>query len=166
MHWHAIRHPTRTNRTKAVQGYDGPQREDETHHVDEEVLHAKAIGPPIQQGQDEACDTIFEAETPISEPQSAPISLAAATYRSNQASDKEKSTGGEEPFLKVSIPLSSSGLTTFAYQRALRNRIRDHKLARGGEYDIHAFTPTFLHDCLMLPGSLANVLGKVISEVR
>ncbi|KXT15857.1 hypothetical protein AC579_10411 [Pseudocercospora musae] len=60
----------------------------------------------------------------------------------------------------IPIPISSTGLTTLAYERALRNRIPAAKLARRGVYDLEAYKPTFVHDILMLPGSLANLIGK------
>jgi len=52
-------------------------------------------------------------------------------------------------------------LTTFAYEGALQNRVLDEKLQPRGDFDVQTFTPTFIHDCLMLPGSLANLLHKV-----
>ena len=61
----------------------------------------------------------------------------------------------------IPIPVFSTGLTTLAYERALRNRIPAAKLARRGVYDIEAYKPTFVHDIMMLPGSLANLIGKV-----
>ncbi|EME86688.1 uncharacterized protein MYCFIDRAFT_206910 [Pseudocercospora fijiensis CIRAD86] len=45
----------------------------------------------------------------------------------------------------IPIPTSSTGLTTLAYERALRNRIPAAKLARRGVYDIEAYKPTFAH---------------------
>ncbi|KJX98315.1 hypothetical protein TI39_contig418g00009 [Zymoseptoria brevis] len=62
--------------------------------------------------------------------------------------------------LQVAIPTSSPGLTTFAYQRALRNRIEASKLLEDNIYDLTRYTPTFIHDALMLPGSLAGLLSK------
>ncbi len=68
-------------------------------------------------------------------------------------------------FLQVRMPVKPNptikGTTTFMYESALRNRIKYPKLGRGQDYDTRAFTPTFIHDCLMLPGSLATVIGKV-----
>jgi hypothetical protein len=60
---------------------------------------------------------------------------------------------------------ASSGPTTFAYQRALLHRLPEHKLAPGSSCDIQAYTPTFIHDSLMLPGSLAHVIGKVTDPI-
>lgn len=65
------------------------------------------------------------------------------------------------PKLQVPMPQLSNGLVTFAYHRALLNRIKESKLREGSSYDIKLFTPTFVHDTLMLPGSLANLIGKV-----
>lgn len=62
--------------------------------------------------------------------------------------------------LQIPMPLLSDGLVTFAYKRALLNRIKEHKLREGGRYDPSRYTPIFLHDMLMLPGSLASLIGK------
>ena len=59
------------------------------------------------------------------------------------------------------ILINSTRLTTFGHHQALVNRVNPRYLAPGGKYDIKAYTPTFVHDTLMLPGSLANLLGKV-----
>lgn len=64
----------------------------------------------------------------------------------------------------VPIPRNSTGLVTFAYKRALLNRVKEHKLQAGGRYDLSRYTPILFHDTLMLPGSLANLIGKVLSQ--
>jgi len=43
----------------------------------------------------------------------------------------------------------------------MAHRITYDKLTPGGAFDPSLYTPVFLHDTLMLPGSLATVLGKV-----
>lgn len=78
------------------------------------------------------------------------------------SSDDGSTTYTDKPWLKVSIPWApANNLTPYAYHRALMNRIDDAALLPGHRYDIKAYTPTFLYDCLVLPGSLANVRGKV-----
>lgn len=106
------------------------------------------------QGQDNACDPRPTSQALLSLRQGEE-DLAPAVEAGSQLTDEE------EPFLPVSMPVSSSGYVTFGYERALRNRIPETKISRHGEYSARAYTPTFVHDCLMLPGSLANVLGKV-----
>nr|POF13641.1 hypothetical protein CFP56_02664 [Quercus suber] len=50
----------------------------------------------------------------------------------------------------------------WAYQDVLQNRIHTYDLGSGAKYDIAVYSPIFIYDCLMLPGSLANILdGKV-----
>lgn len=72
------------------------------------------------------------------------------------------STHSTSPFLNVVIPTEpTNNLAPFAYQRVLRNRIKDKDLSPGKKYDIEAYTPMFVHDCLMMPDSLANIRGKV-----
>jgi hypothetical protein len=63
----------------------------------------------------------------------------------------------------LTIPTSSPGHLTHAHQQAMTNRITYDKLLPGGAFDPALYTPVFLHDTLMLPGSLATVLGKVRS---
>ena len=66
------------------------------------------------------------------------------------------------PFLPVSIPTGpANNLAPFSYQRVLRNRVRDNDLNTGRKYDIRAYTPMFVYDCLMLPGTLAMIREKV-----
>ena len=148
------------------------QRVDETNGfpsldaipMDEEDLYGQQTGDPLAHGQDDAFDMVGEFSLPR---QICPtvgnrpgISLQDPPFENN----RYHQTDMDEEFLQVPIPTLSTGITTFAYQRALRNRIRSGKLARGGDYDTRVFTPTFVHDCLMLPGSLANVLGKVVPK--
>lgn len=59
------------------------------------------------------------------------------------------------------LPTSSPGYVTHAHQQAMSNRITSDKLEPGGAFDPEVYTPVFLHDTLMLPGSLASLLGKV-----
>ena len=154
MHWQAIRSSTLSQRSRSFRAYDGACQHHDTHRVDEDVLHLQETGSSIPQGQDEALDITSDFNLPPTPATAMPIQPAGE-------SDADRSTDDEHDFLQVPIPTFSTGLTTFAYQRALRNRVRNHKLERHGEYNIRKFTPTFVHDCLMLPGSLANVLGKV-----
>ncbi|KAM0700845.1 hypothetical protein Q7P35_012567 [Cladosporium inversicolor] len=59
------------------------------------------------------------------------------------------------------LPTSSPGPLTHAHQQAMAHRITYDKLLPGGAFDPSLYTPVFLHDTLMLPGSLASLLGKV-----
>lgn len=84
-------------------------------------------------------------------------------------SDEELSTAddtGDHSFIQVDIPKTPSGISTFEHERAMRNRIPRDKLDRNAIYDKHKYTPTFLHDCLVLPGSLANLIGKVCLQTK
>lgn len=64
-----------------------------------------------------------------------------------------------EPHLP--LPTSTPGWLTYAYQLAMDNRIPYDLLLPGGSLDPALYTPVFVHDTLMLPGSLATVIGKV-----
>lgn len=62
---------------------------------------------------------------------------------------------------EIPIPYETNGECTFAYRRTLQTRIRDLKLRNHNEYDMSKYMPIFIHDLLMQPGSLANVVGDV-----
>jgi hypothetical protein len=59
------------------------------------------------------------------------------------------------------LPTSSPGPLTHAHQQAMANRIIYDQILPGAGFDPAVYTPVFLHDTLMLPGSLATVIGKV-----
>jgi hypothetical protein len=59
------------------------------------------------------------------------------------------------------LPTSSPGHLTYAHQQAMANRIIYDQILPGAHFDPAVYTPVFLHDTLMLPGSLATVIGKV-----
>lgn len=59
------------------------------------------------------------------------------------------------------LPTSSPGPLTHAHQQAMSHRVTYDKLIPRGAFDPSLYTPVFLHDTLMLPGSLASLLGKV-----
>jgi len=91
----------------------------------------------------------FDSSPPIAEVQ------AAINHDDITPSDDD-----DDKFLPMPMPVHTRGPTPFAYERALLNRIRRTKLLRSGDYDTHTYTPTFLHDTLMLPGTLASLLSK------
>ena len=71
----------------------------------------------------------------------------------------------EDDFLDVKMPYSSTGPTIFGYQQALENRIRAYRLEPGSELDANKYTPTFVHDSLMYPGTLSSLTNNVRSHV-
>ena len=158
MHWHAIRRSAGSSRGRDLKCYDGTPQSHANVDITEEIVQNLHIGTPFPQGQDDAFDVV----SPKSE---SPIGADSVHHHTISNDDDNKSTDSEEDFLSANKPTNSSGLTTFAYQRALRNRVRNARLSKHAEYDMRAYTPTFVHDCLMLPGSLANVIGKVRNSV-
>lgn len=143
--------------------YDGTPEIHQKYDTNLESLHAMEIGPPIPQGHDEALDDRADLEP------STPVALMEIEQKEHPKANLEDSPStdeDDEEYCQVPISTFSVGMTTFSYQQALRNRIKDSKIARHGEYDTRKYTPTFIHDCLMLPGSLANVLGKVSGDPR
>lgn len=137
----------------------------DTMETASEPRHRSSFGacdglPPQYETSDEIEDHSQAFET-VSE-QSLGLQIITRTKEhSNWDIDSTPTVEGNHEYFQVGIPSFSNGLTTFAYQQALRNRISEAKLLRHAEYDMQKYTPTFIHDCLMLPGSLANLLGKV-----
>lgn len=148
-------------RSSASQGSREPGCYDERphHHKtppdDMENVHSLAVRAAIPVGWDDALSREHEIQLGFE-------ALEKEMHRLQQSvKDTIDQSDHEISFLDVPIPTApTNNMTTFAHQKALRNRIKDSKFARNAEYDMRAFTPTFIHDCLMLPGSLANVLGK------
>ena len=71
----------------------------------------------------------------------------------------------EDDFLDVEMPYSSTGPTVFGYQQALENRIGAYRLEPNSELDMNKYTPTFVHDSLMFPGTLSSLTNKVHAHV-
>lgn len=154
MHWHAIR---RSSSYPASENAPWDFTETQQHDTDsghgnvqtaETALH-------LPQGQDDACDAKSSSQLSFMDT----TTELLESFQTTNTDDNDP-TENEDQFFQVSIPTFTTGLTLFAYERALRNRVRSSKLKHGGEYDMHTYTPTFVHDCLMLPGALINVLDK------
>lgn len=97
-------------------------------------------------------------------PPSPVLSTPNSSDSSSSSSDSETFTPiytHLKPTNLLPLPTSSPGYLTHAHQQAMANRITHDKLLPGGAFDPALYTPVFLHDTLMLPGSLATVLGKV-----
>nr|OQO21015.1 hypothetical protein B0A51_12879 [Rachicladosporium sp. CCFEE 5018] len=58
------------------------------------------------------------------------------------------------------LPVSSPEPAPHSLQSAIANRFSAHRFEAGGDLDPNEMPPIFLHDVLMLPGSLANIIGK------
>ena len=144
----------------SFRAYDGTPETYQNHDPNLESLHAIDVGTPIPQGHDEAFDDSTDPEP------SASIAIAEKDCPAAQPDDNPSTDDEDEEYCQVPVPTFSVGMTTFSYQQALQNRIKDSKIANKGEYDMQKYTPTFIHDCLMLPGSLSNVLGKVSGDHR
>jgi hypothetical protein len=97
-----------------------------------------------------------------------PPSLTLPTQNNSDtsasSSDSDTPLPHEHP-IKLSdllpLPNSSPGPLTYAHQQAMAHRVTYDRLIPGGAFNPSMYTPVFLHDTLMLPGSLASVLGKV-----
>ena len=153
-HCHAIRHSALPHEDGRFAAYDAAHHQREVQDDGQDLLQSMEIRTPIRLGHDEAYDYISDFQRPLS------LDLPGRS-KPMPETDDNRSIDTDNEFLQVHMPTFSTGLTTFAYQRALRNRIRSDRITRHGEYDLQIYTATFFHDCLMLPGSLATVLGKV-----
>ncbi|CAK1361569.1 hypothetical protein CB0940_03070 [Cercospora beticola] len=89
-------------------------------------------------------------------------------YPDEAAQVVAKKTYTETSVLELShfrISVTGAPVTTFGHQRALLNRMPASRLAPGAKYDASTYKPTFVHDTLALPGSLAQLLlGKGSAE--
>lgn len=154
MHWHAIRQSTGSCESGSSPAQLGSSTFHE-HDKQDVSIEDDIATMNIPFGHDNAADIRLPFE---------PSLILAATKlesTSEIANDEIETSVDEDDYIQVAIPWVSDGLTPYAYQLALQNRIKNDKLTRHGEYDMGAYKPTFIHDCLMLPGSLASFLGKV-----
>lgn len=94
---------------------------------------------------------------------SAETNLYNMSFNSDTASSSndEESTVRKLSYpLDVDMPTEAPSIATVAYQRAMKNRHKDYLLRHKEKYDPNIYRPTFLHDILMLPGSLAALLNR------
>lgn len=93
-------------------------------------------------------------------------SIISNSSTSSNLSDSSSSRVDRPPSLPspdglLPLPTFSIGYVTHSHQQAMANRIPHDQLLPGGGLDPAIYTPVFLHDTLVLPGSLASLLGKV-----
>ncbi|KAF2485931.1 hypothetical protein BDY17DRAFT_67634 [Neohortaea acidophila] len=158
MHWHAIMERLSLVEDAYSAAYDNPvEHTAALDHPKERKVHERPTSIP--HGQDNTQDC-----WPMDRHSHASYSSSERLSRASDGASTDHSRNDEEQHSQVPMPTSATGMTTFAHERALRTRIRASKLVRDGEYDMKKYTPTFIHDCLMLPGSLANLLGKSSAE--
>ncbi|KAK3680046.1 hypothetical protein LTR78_000423 [Recurvomyces mirabilis] len=155
MHWHARNQSTRAHEDAAHE--EEIQLKDASDHIpDDEDSDHYDLPTSIPLGNDDAADVKTGCGLP-----DLCLPLRDVHVRDTQPEACESSLEAGDDFLQRLIPTSTPGTTPFGYQQALKNRLMNGKLQPHGEYDMHAFTPTFIHDCLMLPGSLTQLLKKL-----
>ncbi|KAK0890187.1 hypothetical protein LTR02_014873 [Friedmanniomyces endolithicus] len=155
MHWYAIQRSTRSHESYPAVNRAEPLHAQDQHHSGEAPISSRDHIRNMPLGHDDAADARsrkMEAKF-----------LHVVVPEPKNGNNEDTRLEDVEEYLQISMPISSSGVTTFAYQLALQNRINDGKLQPHGVFDTRSFKPTFIHDCLMLPGSLANLLGKIES---
>lgn len=81
------------------------------------------------------------------------------TDANNTTTDNPESL--QESTSLLPLPKSFPSCLTYAHQQAMANRVTYDQLLPGSAFNPAMYTPVFLHDTLMLPGSLAALLGKV-----
>lgn len=128
--------------------------------------------PSLTQGHDNASDAQGGYQQFHSNPSllSLPTTLLSGlTVKSGQTStsvaesEVSSSIATDRPLTSPKIPSTPSpcAVTPFSYQQALLNRLPGQILESGGKLDADLYTPLLVHDCMMMPGSLATLLGKV-----
>ena len=129
MHWHAIRKSTGARGSTTPTDGEEPSNELDgmPHFSRDEAYDDRGLAAIL--GEDNTCDpkSVFERSPPSE----------AAGPPSDSDRDEDKL---DTSFFPMSIPTSTSSTTTFAHERALRNRIRDFQILKGGEYDMRAYT--------------------------
>jgi hypothetical protein len=114
----------------------------------------------------EASDGSHMDWSPISPVISAP-GYSGSSSNSNEDDANSNDTTAETPETTetlpnlLPLPTSSPDHLTHSHQQAMANRIIYDQILLGARFDPAVYTPVFLHDTLMLPGSLATVIGKV-----
>lgn len=132
------------------------------------LTHNDANAPPtLLHSSSPSHDALDEDEDDFSDhfdysPPSPLISSPDPSDPSSDDSDSPSTTTNESLTQHLlPLPTSSPGNLTHAHQQVMANRITFDKLDPDGAFDTAKYTPVFLHDTLMLPGSLASLLGKV-----
>ena len=139
-------------------------------HDHDDATDAHAETPPEMPDPpdhvSEAPDGSHMDWSPISPVISAP-GHSGSSSNSNEDDANTNDTTAETPETPENIPnllplpTSSPDHLTHSHQQAMANRIIYDQILPGARFDPAVYTPVFLHDTLMLPGSLATVIGKV-----
>lgn len=137
-----------------------PERRDYTLATDTSFTQ---IEGPHPQDQDPCCGEPLsldgEEVVPLQQPVHVHVGLQTPfpTTRAPQQDDAEASPDTST----IPVRTNSTGLVTHAYQRALAHRIKYDLLLPGQHLDVEEHIPAFIHDTLMLPGSLAQLTDQV-----
>lgn len=141
-------------------GSEMPQQATLDERIDPGGLHHSQASSAASRRSRLTEESVRSLNSSFSPPR--PAHRSIANSNTTVADTNTNSTRTTFPFLQVSISThATNNLAPFAYQRAMSNRILDIELGQGRKYDAKSYTPMFVHDCLMVPGSLANVGGKV-----
>ncbi|KAI7233028.1 hypothetical protein KC330_g5580 [Hortaea werneckii] len=71
----------------------------------------------------------------------------------------------EDKYVQVDMPTWTKATVTQAYQTALLNRVKIGNISFHGEWSTGKYKPVFIHDCIMQPGSLAQLLEKMPPDI-
>ncbi|KAI6801757.1 hypothetical protein KC361_g1593 [Hortaea werneckii] len=111
----------------------------------------------ISLGHDNAAD-VYVAFGPLRQLRTMPIETPPPSTDPS-ISDKD------EKYVQVDMPTWSKATVTQAYQCALLNRIKVGNISFHGEWSTSKYKPVFIHDCIMQPRSLAQLLGKMPPDI-
>ncbi|KAF2773153.1 hypothetical protein EJ03DRAFT_371586 [Teratosphaeria nubilosa] len=153
MHWHDLRHPPSTKGNPIPQ-LDGRDLEDQSEAaVTEDTPEPPTRECEIPYGNDDAAD--IKAELPRPD---------ILVYVNNEPTSAADDDGDDNNIFPVQIPFLTHGLCTAGYQRALQTRLKTADIRPHGCWDTTPYKPVFIHDILMQPGSLANIIGDLSPE--
>lgn len=158
-----------------------PMPDHDLCHVANESEHGlfsssnrSAHTPPLEQGANVLSSALSASAPEVAESQNcdhtdwsppSPVTLSPVNSDSSSGSQDSDTSHPVQRHIDIQahlpLPTSSPGYLTYAQQQAMANRVPYDLLVPGGELDPSVYTPVFLHDTLMLPGSLATLIGKV-----
>ncbi|KAH9845073.1 hypothetical protein Tdes44962_MAKER06862 [Teratosphaeria destructans] len=79
-------------------------------------------------------------------------------------SEADDDRNDDQNIFPVQTPYFTHGLCTAGYHRALQTRVKNGDIRSHGCWDTTPYKPVFVHDVLMQPGSLANIIGDLSPE--
>lgn len=152
MHWHAIQ------TSDATPGTDGNSPSGNLSQDSEHDLEHPRTGAD-DHGANRAISN-RGGHLSVNREQTNLFNMALPSETGSSSNDEDLVLRSVPRPLDVEMPFEAPSIATIAYHQAIEIRHKEHLLWDGGDFNPNLYTPTFVHDILMLPGSLANLLGK------